>query len=298
MPAWDRLIRFVAHEDGQIYYGEPEQHGDLGLAYARGDRLTARVVPPDTNPFAAPTSSRVLTVRRLLSPLAPHHVTAIRGLGAQYTAESQPRGDKPPVAVVFLKPQAALAGPGDDIVVPPLAAGQKCDVEVELCVVLGKDAKDVREEDAMDYVGAYCVVNDVTSRDLCNKGVQWGVGKCFDTWCPIGPCLVSPRALGKDPHDLRITTHLNGRETQRGSTRSLVLTIPELIARLSHGTTLQAGSLLLTGSPIALGRVNPTDETDQSPFVQDGDEVRCFVEGCGTLINTVREVGAGQKARL
>lgn len=94
----------------------------------------------------------------------------------------------------------------------------------------------------------YCVVNDVTSRDLCNKGVQWGVGKCFDSassafchaafkltstdtshrptaWCPIGPCLVSPRALGNDPHDLRITTHLNGRETQRGSTRSLVLTI-------------------------------------------------------------------------
>ncbi|TNY23392.1 fumarylacetoacetate hydrolase [Rhodotorula diobovata] len=292
-PAWTRLIRFVAKEDAQTYYGEPQQDGDLGLLYSNGERITARVVAaPWTSSPASTSSPRVLTVQTLLSPLAPTDVPAIRGMGLQYSADPANPQDKPPVACLFFKASQALAGPGDDIVLPRLARDEKNDYEVELCVVLGKDAKDVDEKDAMSFVGGYCVVNDVSSRGLCAKGGQWGMGKSYDTWCPFGPCLVSPSALGADPHKLTITTHVNGKLAQKGNTADLVLKIPELIARLSHGTTLQAGSLILTGSPIALGRKAPGDAVEQSPFMKDGDEIRCFVEGCGTLINSVRDEAA------
>ncbi|BGP37329.1 hypothetical protein JCM10450v2_001236 [Rhodotorula kratochvilovae] len=293
-PAWSRLIRFVAQEDGQTYYGEPEQQGDLGVLHVNGGRITARLLAEQWSPFTSPTSSRTLTVQTLLSPLSPRDVPAIRGMGLQYPSGPGKTAEKPPVACLFFKSQNALAGPGDAIVLPELADGEKNDYEVELCVVLGKDAKDVSEEDAMSYVGAYCVVNDVSSRGLCAKGGQWGMGKSYDTWCPIGPCLVAPSALGGDPHNLKLTTHVNGKLAQEGSTQDLVLKIPELIARLSHGTTLYAGSLILTGSPVALGRSAPVDVVEQSPFMKDGDEIRCCVEGLGTLINSVRDVAVAK----
>ncbi|GAA6012525.1 hypothetical protein JCM10207_009030 [Rhodosporidiobolus poonsookiae] len=292
--SWTRAIRFIADEDGQTYYGQPDQPGDVGLLAhpSRTARLTARVLSGSPLRPDSTLSSRVLTVRQLLSPLAPSEVTAIRGLGLQYPADaSRPAAaQKPPVPVLFFKPATALAGPGDEIFLPRLADGEKNDYEVELCVVMGRDCRDVSEQDAMSYVAGFCVVNDVSSRGLCGKGVQWGVGKAFDFWCPIGPALIHPSAL-KDPHALRITTHLNGKLVQEASTADLVLRLPELIARLSHGSTLQAGSLILTGSPVAVGRKAPGDVTDASPFLKHGDEVRCWVEGCGTLINTVREDG-------
>ncbi|GAA5841484.1 hypothetical protein JCM9279_000668 [Rhodotorula babjevae] len=302
-PAWARLIRFVAKEDGKTYYGEPDQQGDLGLLYANGERITARPLADQSSPWTSSrsSSSRSLTIQRLLAPLAPSDVPSIRGMGLQYSADPAQPQQKPDVAVVFFKAANSLAGPGDAIVLPKLADGEKNDYEVELCVVLGKDAKDVKEADAMSYVGGYCVVNDVSSRGLCAKGVQWGMGKSYDTWCPLGPCLVSPSSLGADPHKLTITTHVNGKLAQKGTTADLVIKIPELIARLSHGTTLPAGSLILTGSPIALGRKAPGDVVDQSPFMRDGDDVRCFVEGCGTLVNSVRDEAVGPvliKAKL
>ncbi|BGP19055.1 hypothetical protein JCM10213_009235 [Rhodosporidiobolus nylandii] len=300
-PQWKRAIRFVAVEDGQVHYGEPVETADLGLLHQRGDRITARVL--SGSPLSPHTSltSRVLTVKELLSPLAQSEVTAIRGLGLQYPADpSKPAHlQKPAVPVLFFKPATALAGPGDEIFIPRLAQGEKNDYEVELCIVIGRDCRDVKEEDVKDYLAGYCVVNDVSSRGLCGKGLQWGVGKAFDSWSPIGPVLVSPSSLGKDIHDLAITTHLNGRLVQQASTKDLVLRVPELISRLSHGSTLQAGSLILTGSPVAVGRSAPGDVTDASPFLKHGDEVRCFVEGIGTLVNTVREEGAGfVKAKL
>ncbi|GAA6035072.1 hypothetical protein JCM8097_002171 [Rhodosporidiobolus ruineniae] len=301
MPAaWSRAIRFVAAEDGQTYYGEAEQHGDLGLLYRNGQRITARVLSASPLSPDCTLTSRILTVRQLLSPLAPSEITAIRGLGLQFAPDPSKPFTKPAVPVLFFKPATAVAGPGDAIFLPRLAKEEKNDYEVELCVVIGRDCKDVKEDEALQYIAGYTVVNDVSSRGLCGKGVQWGVGKAMDSWCPIGPALVSPSTLGKDPHDLGITAHLNGKLVQKASTRDLVIKLPELISRLSHGSTLQAGSLILTGTPIAIGRSAPGDVTDESPFLKHGDEVRCFVEGLGTLVNTVVEEGASSavKAKL
>ncbi|GAA5984117.1 hypothetical protein JCM11641_000318 [Rhodosporidiobolus odoratus] len=270
----------MAAEDGQIYYGHPEQPGDIGPLYHSRQRLTARILTG--SPLSPHTSltSRVLTY--LADPSKPAHL------------------QKPAVPVLFFKPTSALAGPGQDMVVPRLARGEKNDYEVELCVVIGRDCRDVTEEEAMDYIAGYTVVNDVSSRGLCGKGLQWGMAKAFDSWCPIGPVLVSASALGRDPHALPITTRINGQLVQKASTAGLVLPLPKLISRLSHGATLQAGSLILTGSPVAIGRTMPGDVIEASPFMKHGDEVWCFVESCGTLINTVREEGVagGAKAKL
>lgn len=191
----------------QEYYGEPEQSGDLGLLYASGSEITAR---PIVHPFetqssssVASKSSKTLTVDRLLSPLAPRHVTAIRGLGLQYGPDPTQKAASPPVLCLFFKPSTCISGPEDVIPLPELATEENNDYEVELCVVIGKAAKDVRPEDAMNHVAgcaslapflrrgfrrltighlpsSYCVVNDVSSRGLCAKGGQWGVGKTFD----------------------------------------------------------------------------------------------------------------------
>jgi len=147
-------LQLTRLEPTQTYYGEPQQDGDLGLLYSNGERITARVVAaPWTSSPASTSSPRVLTVQTLLSPLAPTDVPAIRGMGLQYSADPANPQDKPPVACLFFKASQALAGPGDDIVLPRLARDEKNDYEVELCVVLGKDAKDVDEKDAMSFVG-------------------------------------------------------------------------------------------------------------------------------------------------
>ncbi|GAA5831095.1 hypothetical protein JCM11251_005140 [Rhodosporidiobolus azoricus] len=299
--SWSRAIRFVAAEDGQEYYGDVVEKGDVGLLHSDRQRLTARVLSGSPLSPHTTLTSRVLTVKTLLSPLSPTEVTAIRGLGLQFGVDPSKPPQKPAVPVLFFKPSTTLAGPGDEIFIPKLAQGEKNDYEVELCVVIGRDCKDVTEVEAMQYVAGYTVVNDVSSRGLCAKGLQWGVGKSFDSWCPIGPALISPSALDKGPDSLKITTHVNGKLTQQASTRNLVIKLPDLISRLSHGSTLQAGSLILTGTPIAVGRGAPGDLVDESPFMNHGDEVRCFVEGCGTLVNYVFEEGASPlpiKAKL
>ncbi|GAA5916890.1 hypothetical protein JCM5296_000740 [Sporobolomyces johnsonii] len=290
---WTRAVRFIAREDGKTYYGDVQQPGDIGLLAHSGALLTARVLSGSPLlPSTVPTS-RTLTIAKLLSPLAPSEITAIRGLGLQYPF---PGSDAKPVApavpCLFFKPATSIAGPGDEILIPECARGEKNDYEVELCAVLGADCPpNVAEDDAIKYVAGYCVVNDVSSRGLCAKagGGQWGMGKAYDTWCPIGPALIHPSALGKDPHSLRISTHINGKLAQEGTTRDLIVKLPKLIADLSRGATLAAGSLILTGSPIAVARKAPGDVAAASPFMTDGDEVRCWVEGCGTLINTVRD---------
>ena len=139
--------------DAQEYYGEPEQSGDLGLLYASGSKITAR---PISHPFETQSSpsksSKPLTVDRLLSPLAPRDVTAIRGLGLQYAPDPTQKAASPPVLCLFFKPSTCISGPGDVIPLPELATEEKNDYEVELCVVIGKAAKDVRAEDAMSHV--------------------------------------------------------------------------------------------------------------------------------------------------
>ncbi|GAA5936807.1 fumarylacetoacetate hydrolase family protein [Sporobolomyces koalae] len=299
---WNKLIRFIANEDGQTYYGDCITPGDIGKLYSRNERIEAIVLsrtPADArSPLSLKLSAgdssdaRILTVRKLLSPLSREDVTAIRGLGLQYAPPGVTAANAPDVLCLFLKPTTTVAGPEDDIVIPESARDEKNDYEVELCVVIGDEdvPPNTTAEEAMNFVAGFCVVNDVSSRGLCGKGGagQWGVGKNYNSWCPIGPCIVRPSSL-MNPHSLEFTTKLNGKLVQRGNTANLLVPVPELIARLSVGSTLSRHSLILTGSPIALGRQAATDTSEESPFLSDRDRVECWIEGIGTLVNTVRQ---------
>lgn len=145
-----------------MYYGEPEQSGDLGLLHHAHTTITARVLSSSPLDPSASLTPKVLTVKKLLSPVDPRDVRTIRGLGAQFSALPKAERKQPEVPVLFLKPATAICGPEDSIFIPESARGESNDYEVELCVVMGKQAKDVSVAEAMDYVLGFCTSNDVS----------------------------------------------------------------------------------------------------------------------------------------
>lgn len=156
----------------------------------------------------------------------------------------------PEYPVLFFKPVTSLTGPFDIIPVPPMAQEfEGVDYECELVVVIGKEARDVPESEALDYVLGYSVGHDVSHREWQIKrgGSQWNVGKGFDGWGPFGPGIVST-SLIKDPQSLKIWTKLNGDVVQDSSTKDMVFTVAQSIAFLSRGTTLLPGDLIFTGT--------------------------------------------------
>ena len=191
---------------------------------------------------------------------------------------------EPKYPVVFAKGPNCLAGPRDPILIPTRARGVEVDYEAELVVVIGKACRNVSREDALSYVAGYTCGNDVGTRDWQLKlgGGQWCRGKSFDTFAPLGPCLVTPESL-PDPGALRIQTILNGRTMQDGNTRDMIFDVPALVAFLSESTTLLPGTVIMTGTPsgVGMGRTPPV-------WLNAGDEVSVMIEGIGTLTNPVR----------
>jgi len=167
------------------------------------------------------------------------------------------------------------------------------DYEVELTVVIGKPAKNVSEADALDYVLGYVTGNDTSFRKHQMAVSQWGFSKGFDDTTPWGPCIVSSRVV-KDPHNLPLKTWLNGKVMQDGTTADLIFNVRQTIAWLSQGTTLEPGSLIMTGTPKGVGFVRKPPV-----YLKDGDEVRCWIGGgLGTLINPVIEERELTNAKL
>lgn len=258
--AWQRLIRFVA-QDGRTLRGEPilpRPDFDLG-ATTEATGLQAKVIQGDDiydpTGTACVVTDEVVTVRTLLGPLTGADVPILRCVGLNYAKHIREAGRKPPpFPFIFFKPSTCVAGHGEPIVVPPLAQDDQADYEGELCVVLGRDAKDVARADALSYVAAYTCGNDVSSRKLqrdpAHAGVvpQWGFSKGFDTYAPLGPALVRADLVG-DPAQLELTTTVNGEVRQRESVSDLLFDTAYLISYLSSGTTLQAGSVIMTGTP-------------------------------------------------
>ncbi|CAO1613271.1 unnamed protein product [Parajaminaea phylloscopi] len=298
--AWRRLITFVAAEDHQVYSGEPTDASlDVGLAYAEGRPIRARVLPPgssplDQSPHASAPTSVERTVLVLLPPLSRKDIPSIRALGANFVQAGQDareaKAKRPKLPIVFYKPLTSLSGPEREIVVPKAALkeGDETDWEVELGVIIGKPCKDVSPAEALDYVHAYTLTNDVSSRKRMFAVPQWGLGKSFDSFLPIGPCLVSPQALG-DPEDVDLKTTINGQVVQDGNTRDHLWTVRESISELSQGTTLLPGDIISMGTP-------PGEGFKQNPprFFQHGDV--CVVsggKGLGSLRNRVRHEGKG-----
>ncbi|XP_027590708.1 fumarylacetoacetate hydrolase domain-containing protein 2-like [Pipra filicauda] len=216
---------------------------------------------------------------RLLAPVGdPEKLICV---GLNYRDHCEEQGARvPKEPIIFSKFPSAITGPFDDIVLPQDST--EVDWEVELAAVIGKRGRHIEESAALEHVVGFTVANDVSARDWqLRNGRQWLLGKTFDTFCPLGPALVTREAV-KDPHNLWIRCSINGRPMQDSSTHHLVFGVPALIAWVSRFVTLVPGDILLTGTPAGVGffRKPPV-------FLKPGDEVQCEIEELGTICNRV-----------
>lgn len=223
-----------------------------------------------------------LDAATLLPPVPdPQKILAI---GLNYRDHCEEQGlPEPTVVTLFCKFPSAAAGCGQPIVLPPPSVTNKVDYEAELAVVIGREACDVLEENAYDYIAGYTCCNDVSARDVQvgDGGRQWVHAKSFNTFAPLGPWLVTRDEIA-DPQALSIQSRVNGELMQDSNTRHLVFTVPYLVAKLSKSLTLLPGDIITTGTPggVGLHRNPPV-------FLRCGDTVSVTIEGIGTLTNPV-----------
>lgn len=215
-------------------------------------------------------------------PLPP----AIFAIGRNYADHAREmQGEVAERPVVFMKNPASVIGNGESIVIPDVCREphEQVDFEGELAVILARDALNVRESDAYDFISGYAIANDVSARwwQKQGSGGQFIRGKSFDTFCPLSAPV--PRESIADPHALHLTTRLNGEVMQDADTSQMIFSIPNLIAELSRGTTLLAGTVLLTGTPAGVGAARTPPR-----FLRCGDVVEITIDGLGTLRNDVQ----------
>ena len=259
-----RMVRFVS-DDGQTHHGRLVDDGHaaplLGSPYA------------DEPQFAA----QAVAIQRLLPPVEPPNIFAI---GRNYRAHVEETGARlPDKPLIFMKPTTAVLEPGGTILLPE-PAPDEVDFEAELAIVIGKTARCVPEERALDYVLGYTCANDISARDCQRNDKQWPRAKGFDTFCPLGPCLVTRDAL--NPQQVSIRSRLNGELMQESNTDCMIHSCATLISYLSHQFTLLPGTLVLTGTPEGVGFAR------QPPvFLRPGDRLEVELEGIGTLHNAV-----------
>ena len=180
--------------------------------------------------------------------------------------------------IVFTKVPECVIANGDDVVLPGAAVSEQIDYEAELAVIIGVGGKNITREDAMSHVYGYTIVNDVTARDVQMRHQQWDMGKSFDTFCPMGPWIVTADEL--DGQHTRVRCWVNDSLRQDGRTEDLIFDIPTLIETISRGITLYPGDVIATGTPagVGLGLKPPV-------FLKKGDVVRIEIDGIGTLQN-------------
>ncbi len=202
------------------------------------------------------------------------------GIGLNYRDHAEEQGAKiPRQPIAFAKFRNALIGPNDPIRMP--TSSTDLDYEAELGVVIGRRGRDIRVEDALDHVGGYCVVNDVTARDVQLAERQWVRGKTFDATTPAGPYITTPDEVA-DPMNLPVRLWINDVVFQDGNTSDMIFGVAELIAHVSQDVTLEPGDLIATGTPAGVGFVR------QPPvYLTRGDRVRVEVGGLGSIDNLV-----------
>lgn len=263
-----RIIRFKGLE-GQVYTGC--QYNGTTATVIRGDIFSGMEV-----------TNRRVVVKELFSPLNP---VAILCIGLNFKMHATEIGlALPDYPVLFMKNPGAVTGPQSDICIPvSCLEPPQVDYEAELAVVIGKTAKNVKKEDAMSYVLGYTCANDVSARkwQKIAGGKQWSRGKSFDTFCPLGPELVSADEI-PNPQELNMECRLNKKVMQSASTSDMIFTVAEIIAFLSESTTLFPGTVILTGTPSGVGYTrNPP------VFLKPGDLLETIIEGVGMMSNPV-----------
>jgi 2-keto-4-pentenoate hydratase/2-oxohepta-3-ene-1,7-dioic acid hydratase in catechol pathway len=262
-------VALATERDGRLVATGGWPQPLLGLAAALPFDDDAAAEGEDLGPVAE---------ARLLTPVRPPKIVAI-GLNYQDHIDEtgMPAPERP---LVFTKFTTSVVGPGDAIVVDR-AVTDRVDWEVELGVVVGQTMQRVAAADALSYVAGYTVGNDVSARDVQFGDVQWVRGKSLDTFCPLGPCLVTPDEFG-DPQAKRLWTRVNGEAMQESTTAKMVFGVAELLAFCSASFTLEPGDVVLTGTPWGCGEF-----MDPVRSLQAGDVVETEVEGIGVLRNPV-----------
>ncbi len=253
-----RIARFTTEGSDPRFaavHGEP---GAEELLVITGDPLYTPVTP---------TGERVpLADARLLAPVIPR--SKVLGIGRNYAEHAAELGNEvPDEPLVFLKPNTSVVGPDDPVWLP--RQSEDVHYEGELAVVIGRMCRDVPADRFAEVVVGYTCANDVTARDLQAKDKQWWRAKGFDSFCPLGPYLVTDL----DPSDLRVTTRLDGRTVQDGRTSQMVHDVGAIVAHVSAAMTLLPGDVILTGTPAGVGPMRA------------GQRVEVEVEGIGTLSN-------------
>ena len=254
--------------------GEDPRFGIVELAADQG-QFPDTIAVIDGDPLAGPvnyTGERVdLADVRLLAPVIPR--SKVLAVGRNYVAHAAELGNEVPAEpLIFMKPNTSVIGPGEPIIRPTLS--QDVHYEGELAVVIGRICRQVPVERAAEVIFGYTVANDVTARDLQGRDEQWTRAKGFDSFCPLGPWIVTHLGLA-EAGDLGLTTTLDGEVKQDGRTSDMVFSIAQLIAHVSAFTTLLPGDVILTGTPVGVGAMVA------------GQNVTVEIEGIGALTNPV-----------
>jgi 2-keto-4-pentenoate hydratase/2-oxohepta-3-ene-1,7-dioic acid hydratase in catechol pathway len=226
-------------------------------------------------------TDQVVKAGKLLAPVAPAMIVCI---GLNYAKHAAEGGKPPPERPVwFMKLPGAVVPSGDPIRLPTKQPSTKVDYEAELAIVLGRECHNATRANALDFVAGYTCANDVSARDWQRDfgGGQWNHAKSFDTFCPLGPVLVTKDEI-PNPNALRIRSLLNGQVMQDSSTSDMIFDVPAIIEFLSADKTLPAGTLILTGTPEGVGfaRKPPV-------WLKPGDTIAVEIERIGTLSNPV-----------
>lgn len=258
-----RIARFHA-DDGQTYIGQMT------------DSSHARPLVGDL--FAGGTfEGPPLTIRRLLAPVDPPNIFCI---GRNYGAHAAETGSAvPEKPLIFIKPTTTVIGPDEEIELPG-SAPDEVDFEAELVIVIGRTTRRVSEARAMEHIFGYTCANDVSARDCQRSDKQWSRAKGFDTFCPLGPWIVTADEL--KPDALSIRSRLNGNVMQDANTSDMIHNCAKLVSYLSHQFTLVPGTIILTGTPEGVGMARKPPV-----FMKAGDRIEIEIQGIGTLRNAV-----------
>ena len=262
-------MKIIRYQDrsGAIHYGAQQPDG------------TARHIEGDI--FGAYTiTNEMANIQKLLTPIQP---TTLLCIGLNYRRHADEGGAPyPAFPVLFFKGLNTVQHPGDPIQIPTALPSQSVDYEAELAVVIGKSCKNVSKAQALEYVLGYTCANDVSERDWQGKcGGQWCRGKTFDTFAPLGPCLVTREDI-PNPNALRLRCTVSGVVMQDWNTDDMIFDVPTLIEFLSASTTLLPGTVILTGTPHGIGAAQKPPR-----FLHDGDTVTVEIDGIGALTNPV-----------
>jgi 2-keto-4-pentenoate hydratase/2-oxohepta-3-ene-1,7-dioic acid hydratase in catechol pathway len=264
-------MKIIRYQDANGHIGHAQQHENGSATRISGDIYGEY----------SPTEETVENYK-LLAPIVP---TSILCIGLNYKQHAAESGAKvPEIPILFVKGINTLQNPNDAIEIPQHLLSEEVDYECELAVVIGKACKNVSRENALDYVLGYTCANDVSARDWQIKkgGGQWCRGKFFDTFAPLGPCLVTTDDI-PNPNALGIKTVLNGETVQDLNTSDMIFDVPHLIEFLSGSTTLLPGTVILTGTPqgVGMARTPPL-------WLKEGDSVTIEIENIGALTNSVK----------